>query len=91
MNGKIDQASRPASASRRTLLLSLATQAASSFLIPINASAQAGPVLMRPIPSSGESLPVIGLGSWITFNVGNDRIARHLPEIYSVEAGVVTA
>ena len=31
---------------------------------------------MRPTPSSGEPLPVIGLGSWITFNVGNDRVAR---------------
>lgn len=29
----------------------------------------------KPIPSSGESLPVIGLGTWITFNVGNDRAA----------------
>jgi diketogulonate reductase-like aldo/keto reductase len=30
----------------------------------------------RPIPASGESIPVIGLGTWITFNVGNDRAAR---------------
>lgn len=28
--------------------------------------------LMRRIPSSGEAIPAIGLGSWITFNVGND-------------------
>ncbi len=33
-------------------------------------------ILTRPIPSSGEQIPVIGLGSWITFNVGNDRAAR---------------
>jgi diketogulonate reductase-like aldo/keto reductase len=33
-------------------------------------------VLTRPIPSSGESLPLVGLGSWITFNVGNDPPAR---------------
>jgi diketogulonate reductase-like aldo/keto reductase len=26
----------------------------------------------KPIPSTGERLPVVGLGSWITFNVGND-------------------
>ena len=32
--------------------------------------------LTRPIPSSGEALPVVGLGSWITFNVGNDPVAR---------------
>lgn len=30
----------------------------------------------RPIPSSGESLPLVGLGSWITFNIGNDNAAR---------------
>ncbi|QDO99740.1 aldo/keto reductase [Ferrovibrio terrae] len=30
----------------------------------------------REIPSSGEKLPVIGLGSWITFNVGNDPRGR---------------
>ncbi|MEW6022440.1 MAG: aldo/keto reductase [Pseudomonadota bacterium] len=33
-------------------------------------------LLTRPIPSSGEQLPVVGLGSWITFNVGNDAQAR---------------
>lgn len=32
--------------------------------------------LTRAIPSSGEQVPVVGLGSWITFNVGNDRAAR---------------
>jgi len=37
--------------------------------------AQAAPQI-RQIPSSGEPLPLVGLGSWITFNVGNDRTAR---------------
>lgn len=32
--------------------------------------------MTRRIPSSGEVLPVLGLGSWITFNVGNDTAAR---------------
>ena len=32
----------------------------------------AAPVASRRVPSSGETLPCIGLGSWITFNVGND-------------------
>src|SRR5262245_14665243 len=31
---------------------------------------------MRIIPSSGEKLPVMGLGSWITFNVGYDQVLR---------------
>jgi diketogulonate reductase-like aldo/keto reductase len=30
----------------------------------------------KPIPSSGEMLPLVGLGSWITFNVGDDPPAR---------------
>ncbi len=39
------------------------------------ARAQAGPPLAKIVPSSGVSLPVIGLGTWITFNVGNDPVA----------------
>jgi diketogulonate reductase-like aldo/keto reductase len=39
--------------------------------------AQPAPVLTRKIPSSGEPLPVVGLGTWITFNVGDDRAARN--------------
>ncbi|MBU2531893.1 MAG: aldo/keto reductase [Alphaproteobacteria bacterium] len=29
-------------------------------------------LLTRPIPSSGEQMPIVGLGTWITFNVGDD-------------------
>ncbi|MEO8187128.1 MAG: aldo/keto reductase [Burkholderiaceae bacterium] len=68
--------SRLQSANRRQLLLSLATLGATQLTLPFTASAQSGSMLTRPIPSSGESLSVIGLGSWITFNVGNDRVAR---------------
>jgi diketogulonate reductase-like aldo/keto reductase len=32
--------------------------------------------LTKPIPSSGEAIPLVGLGTWITFNVGNDPVAR---------------
>jgi diketogulonate reductase-like aldo/keto reductase len=37
---------------------------------------QSQPILTRRIPSSGEALPLVGLGSWITFNVGDDPQAR---------------
>ena len=37
--------------------------------------AQPGP-LLKTVPSSGEKLPAVGLGSWITFNVGDDRVLR---------------
>jgi diketogulonate reductase-like aldo/keto reductase len=33
-------------------------------------------MLTRPIPSTGELLPLVGLGSWITFNVGDDPAGR---------------
>jgi diketogulonate reductase-like aldo/keto reductase len=33
-------------------------------------------LITRAIPSSGERLPAVGLGSWITFNVGDDRELR---------------
>lgn len=59
--------------SRRTLLGALAAAGAAP-LLP-DAAAQAAP-LIRPIPSSGEAMPVVGLGSWITFNVGDDPEAR---------------
>ena len=60
---------------RRTLLQSLAATGA-LLAGPASATAQQNAVLTRPIPSSGEALPLVGLGSWITFNVGNDRQAR---------------
>ena len=33
-------------------------------------------MLTRPIPRTGEQLPVIGLGTWQTFNVGTDPKER---------------
>jgi aryl-alcohol dehydrogenase-like predicted oxidoreductase len=36
----------------------------------------AASMIGRPIPRSGESLPVIGLGTWQTFDVGGDSSAR---------------
>jgi len=47
------------------------------FALPGFARAQSrSPLLARPIPSTGEMLPVVGLGTWITFNVGDDPVAR---------------
>jgi diketogulonate reductase-like aldo/keto reductase len=33
-------------------------------------------MLTRAIPATGEPVPVIGMGSWITFNVGDDESLR---------------
>jgi diketogulonate reductase-like aldo/keto reductase len=62
--------------SRRALLGAMAAGAAAAMLRPFAALAHA-PLLTKPIPSSGERLPVVGLGSWITFNVGDDAELRN--------------
>ncbi len=44
---------------------------------PCLAGAQKNSALIyKPIPVSGERLAAIGMGTWITFNVGNDTSAR---------------
>lgn len=63
---------------RRALLRALAAGTAAALLRPYAALARtpsAAP-LARAIPSSGEKLPVVGLGTWITFNVGDDPVLR---------------
>jgi diketogulonate reductase-like aldo/keto reductase len=64
----------PRSPSRRRLLGSLVALPA-GLALP-SAQAAPAPLLTRAAPSSGEQLPVIGLGSWITFNVGRDPQGR---------------
>jgi aryl-alcohol dehydrogenase-like predicted oxidoreductase len=43
---------------------------------PARAQADAGSLLTRPIPQSGEALPVIGLGTSIVFDIGDDPAER---------------
>jgi diketogulonate reductase-like aldo/keto reductase len=57
--------------SRRAVLGGLAALPFAGQLV----RAQGAPIL-RAIPSSGEEVPVIGMGSWITFNVGDDTRLR---------------
>ncbi|MEP6767551.1 MAG: aldo/keto reductase, partial [Acidobacteriota bacterium] len=68
---------------RRAFLASAGAAAASSVLgsgraaaLPDSPPGHPGPILTRAIPSSGETLPLVGLGSWITFNVGDDAAGR---------------
>lgn len=58
---------------RRKLLGAIAT---APLLWPSAGAAQQSRPATRAIPSSGEAIPLVGLGSWITFNVGDDRAAR---------------
>ncbi len=55
---------------RRALLAA----AAWPWLAPAGAATPA--LLTRALPRGGEALPLVGLGSWITFNVGDDPAAR---------------
>ena len=55
---------------RRALLAALAAAAAAT---PALAQKR---MTTKPIPSTGEALPVIGLGTWQTFDVGSDAAAR---------------
>jgi diketogulonate reductase-like aldo/keto reductase len=44
--------------------------AAAAALPAVAARAQKPAMHVRPVPSSGETLPVVGLGTWLTFDVG---------------------
>jgi diketogulonate reductase-like aldo/keto reductase len=61
---------------RRKFLRTLAATGVAGSFWPVIGSAQTSPLITRRIPAGGEAIPVIGLGSWITFNVGNDPLAR---------------
>nr|WP_235981824.1 aldo/keto reductase [Methylobrevis albus] len=54
-------------------------------LPPARGLAQTATPLTRTIPSSGEPIPAVGLGTWITFNVGDD------PELRAECADVMAA
>ena len=59
---------------RRRMLQALLAAGGCTLVHPPATAQQS--VMTRPIPSSGEQLPVVGLGSWITFNVGKDPAGR---------------
>lgn len=67
---------KDADPSRRAVLASLAGLGAAALGAPPAAAAAPGPKLTRAIPATGEQIPAIGMGSWITFNVGEDRRLR---------------
>jgi diketogulonate reductase-like aldo/keto reductase len=66
---------QPGRLSRRRWLTGSAAALAAGLPWP-SAAAQEHIAITRRIPGSGEAVPVVGLGSWITFNVGDDPHAR---------------
>src|SRR5688572_13573027 len=59
---------------RREALLGLAS--ASLLLSSYSRKGMEKGMNTRPIPSSGEQLPLVGLGTWIQFDVGDDNAGR---------------
>lgn len=66
----------------RREMLSLSLAAGASVLMSNLWAANSFPksnlsdIMKRTIPSSGETVPVIGMGTWQTFDVGNDEAMR---------------
>lgn len=58
---------------RRTFLASGLAAAVVTPILGTAGAVRAGPA-GRVTPSSGQSLPSVGLGTWITFNVGSDPV-----------------
>ena len=62
-------------ATRRTVLAGAGAALAAQAL-----GAAAVGALSKPVPATGELIPAVGLGSWITFNVGDGpAAARRMP------------
>lgn len=71
-----DDLPAPSKHSRRAFLSALSASLGLAFLPrPLGALA-AKTMLTKPIPASGAALPIIGIGSWINFNVGRDLSLR---------------
>jgi diketogulonate reductase-like aldo/keto reductase len=67
---------RSMTATRRMVLHGALATAAASVLPSLELQAQDSPAT-RSIPSTGETVPAVGLGTWITFNVGDDDELRN--------------
>ncbi len=65
---------------RRSLIVAPALAPALAFARTASArdavAMRPSPGWTRPMPRSGERWPVVGLGTWITFNLGDDASAR---------------
>lgn len=72
MNRSFDRQTR-----RRFLgTVGVTTLALGTGVFPQTATAATGPMALRTIPATGEKIPVVGMGTWITFNVGEDTRTR---------------
>ena len=77
---------------RRTFLSLSAAGAAMTLAGPVGATVSG--IRAHSIPKSGERIPAIGMGTWITFNVGDDRALRDncadvLKQFFTLGGGMV--
>ena len=61
---------------RRAVLAGAGAALVAPGLVAPALGTSAAEPLSRPIPASGEPVPAVGIGSWITFNVGDDPLLR---------------
>lgn len=61
---------------RRSVLTMIGTAICCLGGLSGTGQAASGSALKRTIKSTGDRIPTIGMGSWITFNVGNNRTLR---------------
>jgi len=84
MSDRLNKTNAPADRQRprirafptRRALIGGGAAVAASMVLPRVVGAQPSGVATRRIPATGEAVPAVGLGSWITFNVGNDPVLR---------------
>lgn len=62
--------------SRRALIKMVGYTAGASLLSPLLSFRDPSAMMQRAIPSTGEKLPVVGLGSWLQFDVGSAASER---------------
>lgn len=61
---------------RRHFLRTATATALATHLARAPRAAETQPMLTRPIPSTGEKLPIVGCGTWRTFDAGDDLARR---------------
>ena len=61
---------------RRSFIHGAVAAAATAATLRTTVPGQAEQPAARPVPSTGEAIPAVGLGTWITFNVGDDPVLR---------------
>jgi diketogulonate reductase-like aldo/keto reductase len=78
-----DETQRPSRPQRRAFTTALAAGglAPAALLLSPDASASTSDLLTRKVPTTGEALPAVGLGTYLTFDLFPGRPRQHLREV----------